>query len=1238
MNAFHLPIAVALGCILSACGTPTTGGNDATVNSTDDVALQFHPDTNQTHDGHGDAAVKDVPVADAPAADSEPVGDAADASPADTSDAADADDDVIDACGAAAGAPGCPCSENSTCDSGVCLATPAGWTCAQTCTSTCAPGFKCIGLAGAGADVTLACVPLWPHLCDPCSHSAGCFGIGLTGAVCVDGGKEGSFCGSACQTAADCPTGYGCQSVKSVEGDAGTLQCVPLAGTCGCSPLAVADQLSTPCTADVKDAAGKVIGQCLGARSCQTTGLSVCSASVAQETCNGVDDDCDGLIDEGLCDDNNACTTDTCVAASLACQHTPTVGSCNADGNTCTQGDTCVGGVCTPGEYLTCDDGNPCTTDACDPASGCTATAAGGLPCTDGDLCTVGDACVASVCVPGQAKTCSDNNACTTDVCDTSTGKCANSAVAPGGPCDDGSACTLKDACVNGSCSGTGVDCDDKNPCTVDGCEPATGCTFAASVSPCDDGDACTIGDVCAAKVCVSGALKTCPDGDPCTSQSCDTASGTCVKTDSPANTSCSDGSACTAKDTCVDGQCLGQPVDCDDKNLCTLDTCSPTTGCAHDAAANPCDDGNACTSGDVCSGGQCVGVPKAIGACDDGNPCTTDTCDKVDGCVSKNNSATCDDGNPCTTGDGCVNGACVGVNGCGCQQDADCASQEDGNTCNGTLFCDKSNPGKATCAIKPGSIVTCDASGDSTCSHNVCVPLSGACTVTAFSDGKSCDADGSVCTVGDACKGGACVPGAALTCNDGNPCTADTCSDQKGCVTTPISAPCDDGSACTVGDVCVGGTCKPGTAPSCDDGSDCTADSCAPAVGCVNAPLSAATGCLDGNACTVGDHCDGDGACLAGASAQCDDGNPCTSDACDIKLGCQNAANTLPCDADGNACTVGDSCNNKVCTAGVAKVCNDQNGCTTDTCNAATGACQFVAAIGLGCDDGNTCTQNDLCDASGACKSGQASNCDDGNGCTIDACTNGVGCSHTTLSNGAACSDLSCGATTCWCQSAVCSKKPTCGDSIVDVGEQCDFGANNAAHGCSSTCQWQPVAPTVGTLIITEMNPAPSHDSSDEWFELFNNSDQPLNLAGVYFGDTQSFNGTNAPYQFPAGAVLMPKSYAIVAALQTVGGGIPADYWYGTTADAPKLNNTGDLICVSLSTACSGANLIARATYSSSKNGKSWELATSKYATAYASGSVTINAGATWCYGSLLIGKTAADYGTPGADNSDCP
>jgi hypothetical protein len=92
----------------------------------------------------------------------------------------------------------------------------------------------------------------------------------------------------------------------------------------------------------------------------------------ATEVCNGVDDDCDGIVDnsgDALCDDGNVCTDDVCGGAS-ECAHASNTSPCD-DGNACTSGDTCGGGMCNSGGPTNCDDGNCCTIDSCDPATGC---------------------------------------------------------------------------------------------------------------------------------------------------------------------------------------------------------------------------------------------------------------------------------------------------------------------------------------------------------------------------------------------------------------------------------------------------------------------------------------------------------------------------------------------------------------------------------------------------------------------------------------------------------------------------------------------------------------------------------------------------------------------------------------------------------------------------------------------------------------------------------------------------
>jgi hypothetical protein len=96
----------------------------------------------------------------------------------------------------------------------------------------------------------------------------------------------------------------------------------------------------------------------------------------------------------------------------------------------------------------------------------------------------------------------------------------------------------------------------------------------------------------------------------------------------------CNDDNPCNGIETCRSGSCVaGTPLNCDDANPCTADTCNPMAGCQHTPAANgtACNDGNACTVGDTCQAGVCAG--GAAVNCDDGDSCTTDTCDPTAGC-----------------------------------------------------------------------------------------------------------------------------------------------------------------------------------------------------------------------------------------------------------------------------------------------------------------------------------------------------------------------------------------------------------------------------------------------------------------------------------------------------------------------------------------------------------------------------------------------------------------------------
>jgi hypothetical protein len=346
--------------------------------------------------------------------------------------------------------------------------------------------------------------------------------------------------------------------------------------------------------------------------------------------------------------------------------------------------------------------------------------------------------------------------------------------------------------------------------------------------------------------------------------------------------------------ENCTDG------IDNDGDGL--IDCADPDCG---DGAA--CDDGNICTANDHCSSGACVGSPT----CDDANPCTADSCDSMTGQCSyapTNEGGACDDANPCTVNDQCNNGTCVGSSKC-----------DDGNPC------------------------TADS----------CDSMTGLCTNDpAPLENAACD-DGKFCTDHDHCASGTCI-GAAVSCDDTNPCTQDSCNEaEHQCVNDPApleNSPCSDGRLCTDNDKCVAGVCT-GTLRSCPGNNPCAADSCDEATGqCVNHPLAEGDPCDDGHFCTINDVCRS-GTCV-GTARGCADTNPCTQDSCDLATDkCVNDPAPLEGTAcsDGNLCTTGDTCTNGVCT-GTAVDCNDGQPCTVDTCDPLTGVCAHSNGPAPGC------------------------------------------------------------------------------------------------------------------------------------------------------------------------------------------------------------------------------------------------------------------------------------------------
>ncbi len=353
----------------------------------------------------------------------------------------------------------------------------------------------------------------------------------------------------------------------------------------------------------------------------------------------------------------------------------------------------------------------------------------------DGDDVSDGD----DLCPCGTSpKVLSDRNPCTADTCDQATGLRHTPIVV-----DDQNACT-KDSCdsSSGRIAHQPSLTDDGNACTVDTCDPGTGTIYHLPVAL-DDGDACTL-DSCDVRLGIQRVRVDCRDGNACTSDVCDAITG-----------------------------CATAPLDCDDGDACTSDTCDAITGCA--TAPLDCDDGDACTS-DTCDATTgCVHRPAS---CDDGDACTVDTCDVATGCAYR--GVSCDDGNQCTADRcdrdlGCVHAALA------CEVDGPCATRADGSLC-----------------------------------------------------------DAGACALASECAAGRCVPTRAVICDDGDPCTADACDAVLGCTAARVGdgTRCDDHDGCTHDDACRAGTCAGATHP-CAPPNACESEGvCNPATGvCDYAP-----------------------------------------------------------------------------------------------------------------------------------------------------------------------------------------------------------------------------------------------------------------------------------------------------------------------------------------------------------------------------------------------------------------
>ena len=314
------------------------------------------------------------------------------------------------------------------------------------------------------------------------------------------------------------------------------------------------------------------------------------------ETCNSIDDDCDGTIDEGCKALGESCAADDeCAFAQLPERFEPvdTPVYC---------GDTPAGRVCTR---------------ACDPMAprtSCSEIAHPFLDTTtplDGVYCANTGGC-GGVCVAGSAGTSANTATCTSDTdcaslyCDDpgdGTRRCMTPCLGGDGLCFAGEVCAA-------------------GPSSCGGCLPPDFVNGARGL-----GEPCAADTDCGSGACLlDGAFRYCTEA--CTAdvecvEGFHCREGSCARGDRS-----STGEVCAVTEDCVGGDtCEGEGARRFCTHPCTTDGACPEGFACTDGL---CDtdlrvDGEPCASDDQCLGGTCGDTPagrRCTSACGAGAPC----------------------------------------------------------------------------------------------------------------------------------------------------------------------------------------------------------------------------------------------------------------------------------------------------------------------------------------------------------------------------------------------------------------------------------------------------------------------------------------------------------------------------------------------------------------------------------------------------------------------------------------